>query len=133
VTSDDRHEGPLAAQASVRCDMGLVDHEDLAQVHQWTRAVLEGQRPEPDPERVRDVLIVLDELASNALLHGTGRRRIGLTVHDAHAVLEVFDESTRPAVPDGGLGLQVVKSVSARWGQRVREHGKTVWARIALS
>jgi two-component sensor histidine kinase len=132
VTSDDRHESPLTAQAAVHCDMGLVDRDDLAQVHQWTRAVLEGQQPEPDPERVGDVLIVLDELASNALLHGTGRRRVGLTVLEGYAVLEVSDESTRPAVPDGGLGLQMVKSVSARWGQRVREHGKTVWARIAL-
>jgi two-component sensor histidine kinase len=120
------------AQTAARCDMGLVDREDLAQVHQWTRAVLEGQQPEPDPERVRDVLLVLDELASNALLHGAGRRRVGLTVLDGHAVLEVSDESTRPAVPDGGLGLQMVKSVSARWGQRVRDDRKTVWARITL-
>lgn len=133
MTSDDRYETPLAAQAGVHCDMGLTDRDDLTQVHQWTRAVLEGQRPSFDPERVRDVLLVLDELASNALLHGTGRRRVRLTVNRAHALLEAIDDSTRPAVPDGGLGLQLVKSVSSRWGQRVREGGKTVWARVALS
>jgi two-component sensor histidine kinase len=117
--------------------MGLTDRDDLAQVHQWTRAVLEGQRPAFDPERVRDVLLVLDELASNALLHGAGRRRVGLTVHRAHAVLEVSDDSPEPAVlptpgHGGGLGLQLVESLSSRWGQRFRDGGKSVWARIAL-
>ncbi|WP_328457189.1 ATP-binding protein [Amycolatopsis sp. NBC_00438] len=133
MTSDDRYESRLTAQAAVHCDMGLTDRDDLPQAHQWTRAVLEGQLPGLDPERVCDVLLVLDELASNALIHGAGRRRIGLTVDETHALLEVTDESPRPAIPDGGLGLQLVKSVSARWGQQVRDGRKTVWARVALS
>ncbi|WP_328649303.1 ATP-binding protein [Amycolatopsis sp. NBC_00348] len=133
MTSDDRYESPLTAQAAVHCDMSLTDRDDLPQAHQWTRAVLEGQLPDIDQDRVVDVLLVLDELASNALLHGAGRRRIGLTVDEEHALLEVVDESTRPAIPDGGLGLQLVKSVSAGWGQQIRDGRKTVWARVALS
>lgn len=133
MTSDDRYESPLTAPAAVHCDMSLADRDDLPQAHQWTRAVLAGQLPGIDQDRVLDVLLVLGELASNALLHGAGRRRIGLTVDEGHALLEVVDESTRPAIPDGGLGLQLVKSVSAGWGQQVRDGRKTVWARVALS
>jgi two-component sensor histidine kinase len=131
MTSD---EGPLTAAGAVHCDMGLAGREDLALVHRWTEAVLEGHRPALEPERIRDVLIVLAELASNALLHGTGRRRIVLTVDRSHALLEAADDNPAPAVfADGGMGLQVVASLSARCGQRVRPGGgKTVWARVAI-
>jgi two-component sensor histidine kinase len=96
--------------------------------------VLESGQPAPAPERVRDVLLVLDELASNALLHGTGHRRVVLTVQDDTAVLEVADDNPEPAaLRVDGMGLQLVESLSSRWGQRSTGSGKTVWARVVIS
>src|SRR3954447_2752326 len=93
MTPGEGYEGLLA----VHCDMGLADRDDLARVHQWTQALLESQQPVPSAERVRDVLLVLDELASNALLHGTGRRRVVLAVQPDVALLEVADDNPEPA------------------------------------
>jgi two-component sensor histidine kinase len=130
MTPGEGYEGLLA----VHCDMGLADRDDLARVHQWTQALLESQQPVPSPERVRDVLLVLDELASNALLHGTGRRRVVLAVQPDVALLEVADDNPEPAaLRVDGMGLQLVDDLSARWGQRSTGSGKTVWARVAIS
>jgi hypothetical protein len=30
------------------------------------------------------------------------------------------------------MGLQLVASLSSRWGQRYHGNGKTVWARVAI-
>ncbi|SEG55259.1 Histidine kinase-like ATPase domain-containing protein [Actinacidiphila yanglinensis] len=90
-----------------------------------------------------DAILVLSELATNALLH-TGEERfmccVGLT-EDRSIHLEVHDHGTaarptpgRPGLDDeGGRGLVLIQLVAKRWGveQSVFTSGNAVWARVA--
>lgn len=101
-----------------------------------------------------DVAAVLSELLTNALRHalpgpdapdeisGLGPIRLGL-LHPGPCVLcAVADPSDQVPVPrqpdwqaETGRGLQVVTSLSHRWGYcpAPGEHGKVVWATILTS
>lgn len=107
---------------------------DLAdQLHGWVLPVL-----------VDDAVLILSELATNALTHGTGpvwyRLRRTVDAAGAEAVrLEVGDHG--PGCPDGSLpgaqppadachgrGLHIVASLATAWGTAVLPHGHLVWA-----
>lgn len=92
----------------------------------------------PHAADLRDQLILaLDEMASNALRHGGGTRVV-VAVHetdDAYFV-EVADGAPgappTPAVDrdpsEGGLGLYLVAELAAAHGWYVHGHRKHVWA-----
>lgn len=84
-------------------------------------------------------LVVLSELVTNAVLHGTepievcvsgegGVVRIEVSDGDAHSA-HLVPQAHRLDRP-GGLGLHIVDALARRWGTDVREDGKTVWAEI---
>lgn len=86
---------------------------------------------------LRDQLILaLDEMASNALRHGGGgvRATVRLTA-DAY-LIEVSDQAaTAPPSPavdrdpsDGGLGLYLIAEMATDHGWYVRDGHKHVWA-----
>ena len=84
-----------------------------------------------------DALLVLSELATNALIHGAPERRVSVSLLDDAAMIRVADG--RPDHPDmvrtrldgsGGAGLRVVSALAQSWGVRDAEHGKEVWARV---
>jgi anti-sigma regulatory factor (Ser/Thr protein kinase) len=89
-------------------------------------------------EDLRDQLVLaLDEMASNALRHGGGSRvtaSVGLTP-DAY-LIEVSDEAaSSPPVPavdrdpsEGGLGLYLIAELATAYGWYVRGGVKYVWA-----
>ncbi|MFD4577507.1 ATP-binding protein [Streptomyces sp. NPDC058417] len=77
--------------------------------------------------------LLLTELATNALRHGTGKEiGVRLFVRDGRCVIQVSDGSTsRPELrhagvdEEGGRGLILVDSLSESWG--VSPDGTTVW------
>jgi PAS domain S-box-containing protein len=83
--------------------------------------------------------VLVNELVTNALLHGKGRVELRLRLTRDRLVLEVEDAGhhmprRRRAQEDdeGGRGLQLVAALSDRWGARLNESGKVVWAEVSL-
>lgn len=87
---------------------------------------------------VERLLLVFEEVGSNALRHGRGPVEITLTRTAAHWLLEVSDAAAEvgpdPAVDRdaalGGLGLYVVARVCGAHGWFTDGARKTVWARV---
>ncbi len=84
--------------------------------------------------------LVVNELVSNALLHGRGPIELVLRRTATMLYVEVFDASghmprRRLASTDdeGGRGLHLVASLSQRWGVRPAGDGKSVWVAMSLS
>ncbi|RBQ21339.1 ATP-binding protein [Spongiactinospora rosea] len=113
-------------------------HRAVAVGRHWAEALLEaGGRKGND-----DALLVLDELAANAVTHtrsGTtgGRFVVALVEAEEGGVrIEVTDEGadTVPAPRHddmdalSGRGLQIVAALAADWGVRAAGKGRLVWA-----
>ncbi|WP_052391269.1 ATP-binding protein [Streptomyces sp. NRRL B-24484] len=105
-----------------------------------TRVLDEWGRPGGE-ERRADMLLVVSELLSNALLHGSSPVELTLLRDGPHARIEVFDTgpgSPAPREPEeapnapGGRGLHIVDRLSNDWGVVRHHHGKTVWADVNL-
>jgi anti-sigma regulatory factor (Ser/Thr protein kinase) len=86
-----------------------------------------------------DVLHVVDELVTNAVVHTTGPVTLALDLRGRVVRIVVADESN--ALPTErapnltsteGRGLILVAAMSRTWGVRDRDGGKTVWADVAL-
>ncbi|MFG2682319.1 ATP-binding protein [Streptomyces sp. NPDC048392] len=87
--------------------------------------------------------LLVSELVTNALRHATGPIGVRLVRRPAGVagvlLVEVSDPLPDPprervARPDDedGRGLQLVASVTRRWGTRPGEAGKTVWFELTL-
>ncbi|WP_373315247.1 SpoIIE family protein phosphatase [Streptomyces lanatus] len=82
--------------------------------------------------------LMLSELVTNAIRHGTGPIRVRL-LHDRTLICEVADTSDtaphlrRAATTDeGGRGLFLVAQLSQSWGTRYTSEGKVIWAECGL-
>ena len=80
-------------------------------------------------------LLLLTELATNALQHGAGRPVLRLSVGAGHVRIEVFDDDPAPPVrrppgADGGWGLALVERLSLAWGTARHGLGKVVWCAL---
>ncbi|MEV5656089.1 ATP-binding protein [Streptomyces sp. NPDC052291] len=93
--------------------------------------------------RAAEVALLVSELATNALIHGSLRGRlfrVHLTVTGGAIRIEVSDPrgerlpGLRAADPDEcyGRGLVLVDALADRWGVEPRTVGKTVFAELAL-
>ncbi len=114
---------------------------ELAKLRARLRATLTGSptvlRPEREHWSERLVLIA-DELASNALRHGSAPVATTLSRVDDRWLLAVSDSSAEvPPTPArgrdpglGGFGLYLVADLSQRHGWFVHRGTKTVWAVI---
>jgi len=89
-----------------------------------------------DKEMTDTALLLVSELTTNAIRHGTPPVRMALRLDDGRLRVEVTDSSpTLPQIgqpgPDqiGGRGLQIVQQLAARWGAQASRStlGKTVW------
>jgi anti-sigma regulatory factor (Ser/Thr protein kinase) len=82
------------------------------------------------------LVLALDEMASNALRHGGGRVRAAVRQTEDAFLVEVSDQAhdspPTPAVgrdpSEGGLGLYLIAEMSIRHGWYVRHGAKHVWA-----
>ncbi|MET9680093.1 SpoIIE family protein phosphatase [Streptomyces coeruleorubidus] len=82
--------------------------------------------------------LILSELITNAIRHGTGPIRVRL-LHGRTLICEVSDASnTAPhlrraaSTDEGGRGLFLVAQLSQSWGTRYLAEGKVIWAECGL-
>ncbi|MFF1474137.1 SpoIIE family protein phosphatase [Streptomyces mirabilis] len=83
--------------------------------------------------------LIVSELVTNAVLHGSGRIRLRLIRHQG-LTCEVHDAShSSPrqrhprATDESGRGLLLVDQLSRRWGTRYTPDGKLIWAEPHLT
>jgi two-component sensor histidine kinase len=98
------------------------------------RALLREHARVLDSERLDSAVLLISELVTNAVLHGSGEIRLTIDVHGDDARFAVADEGGgTPAVretpgPEGGWGLRLVGQLASRWG--VLEPRTQVWFEI---
>jgi serine/threonine-protein kinase RsbW len=102
----------------------------VGQVRHWLRAAL-GTCPTAD-----DAVLLVSELATNALTHSASGRSGAFTVTVSHRSagvrVEVADQGG-PWTPDmtgdelHGRGLLIVGSLARAWGVMGDDSGRTVW------
>jgi two-component sensor histidine kinase len=86
---------------------------------------------------VRAVMLVMSELATNALLHGSPPYRVAVDADDRETVVEVSDaDGTQvaprpPAEAGGGYGLHLIEAIASRWDAKADSGSKSVRAAIA--
>jgi anti-sigma regulatory factor (Ser/Thr protein kinase) len=92
-----------------------------------------------------DVVLLLSELATNAVLHARSRFRVTMALLGARLRVEVWDASPRlpyfsvvPPDASGGRGLALVQALSGAWGidsslEEGAGEGKTVWFEVPLA
>ncbi len=89
-----------------------------------------------------EVLLVVSELATNAIRHGAGDMEVRVLPGVGQVRVEVLDEGGA-AVPEppgapplagiGGRGLHLVRAMSQAWGTGFDAAGRTlVWAEVPL-
>ncbi|WP_051468833.1 ATP-binding protein [Actinomadura oligospora] len=103
-----------------------------------------------DPAAIDDVVLIVDELITNAVVHGRGAVRLRLTLDGAPTAPVLLgeisdDDPARPALPraasaprgldwsEDGRGLLLVTALATDYGTRPRPPGKTVWFTCDLS
>jgi signal transduction histidine kinase/DNA-binding response OmpR family regulator/serine phosphatase RsbU (regulator of sigma subunit) len=87
-----------------------------------------------------NVVLVVDELVTNAVLYGLPPIVVRLRLTGNELVAEVRDgdgtapRRLRPTVEDEhGRGLQLVGALATRWGSRPTSDGKTVWCTFSIA
>ncbi|MEV5200416.1 SpoIIE family protein phosphatase [Streptomyces sp. NPDC053720] len=86
-----------------------------------------------DEETIEATELIVSELVTNAVRHGTPPLRLRLIL-DRTLTCEVHDGSTvsphlrhARTVDEGGRGLFIVSQLAAHWGTRYGTDGKTLW------
>ncbi len=121
---------PLTAECALTGAPG-----GLALARRFTRLALQAWT---DGTAIDDALLVVTELAANALRHGGGDPVLRLSVDGADVRVEVFDDNPappvrRPAGADGGWGLALVDRLSSLRGTERHGRGKVVWCLLPAS
>ncbi|WP_410643309.1 ATP-binding protein [Amycolatopsis sp. lyj-346] len=121
-------------------DLRGTDPAALARIRRWAARAL----PHLGAEHLSDVLLVIDELAANAYVHGGGpvRARITALTTPCRVVVEVDDLSPAHPVPPAsgsdprnasGYGMSLIHQLADTWSvhDNPDADGKTVWARLS--
>ncbi len=84
------------------------------------------------------VALLVSEVATNALVHGSGDVQVQVSARGSVLRVEVTDDSPQLPQPraaglleEGGRGLALVESLAADWGVRREGGGKVVWFEVA--
>lgn len=87
------------------------------------------------PGRLRDdVLVVVSELVTNAVLHGSGRVHLVVLSDVEHLLISVEDDrATFGARTPDSRGLDLVAALSTACGVHPSAHGKTAWAELPVA
>src|SRR5688500_7101535 len=115
---------------------------ELAKLRARLRAALTGRPTVERPEREHwseRLVLVADELTSNALRHGGSPVAAALSRHGDQWMFAVSDSSLEvPPTPAegrdpglGGFGLYLVADLAVRHGWSRARGAKTVWAIVA--
>ncbi|SES00198.1 Anti-sigma regulatory factor (Ser/Thr protein kinase) [Lentzea xinjiangensis] len=128
--TSDTDDGPITSFLQFTRDAG-----QAAAARRWTRETL---RDVSDDE-LDDILLVVTELVSNAVDHGTSPYvlrlcqsaelcHVRVEVDDASADMPVLDSSRLGG--DRGRGMVIINRLAKDWGVSPGLEGKTVWAEI---
>lgn len=109
--------------------------ESVAAARRFTRAAL--ARHDIDQGTIDTAMLLVSELATNAILHGTSTIRLRVGVGEDIRV-EVVDRcADEPAAvtagpeSESGRGLSIVTSLADRWDWSPSPPGKVVWFQLA--
>jgi len=114
------------------------DPSAVRQVRAGAVAVLD--RWQVDPELIDDIVLVISELVTNAVVYGRppvglSLRQSGRTItvecHDGGAYLPRRLHAT--ADDEHGRGLELVGLLATTWGTRRLKQGKAVWCTFTTS
>ena len=116
----------------VYCDFEP-DLSEIVAARRFAEQVLTTRHP-----RLEDALVIVSELASNAVRHAASGFRLAVDQADHHVRIEVADQgagwptptTTAPMPTYGGMGLHLVEALADRWGATERPDGKLVWAEL---
>jgi two-component sensor histidine kinase len=118
----------------------LASLSELARLRARLRAELTGSPVVVHPEREHwseRLVLIVDELASNALRHGGKPVAAVLARAGDEWLIAVGDRSTEPPTPAqgrdparGGFGLYLVADLAQRHGWCAERTAKTVWATV---
>lgn len=111
---------------------------DPRRCRQATELELRGRT---DADSLGDVLLVVSELVTNAVLHGEPSRSFDLRIDGDTLTVAVIDGDREGAVAMGdpqpealrGRGLAIVDQLAHRWGVEPSGLGKRVWATFRLA
>jgi anti-sigma regulatory factor (Ser/Thr protein kinase) len=137
------HQRPVTAyQANPATGSSLrAAPECVWRARAFTKTAL-AEIAETDPEHVEDVVLVVDELVTNAILHAKDVRNVFIELRIADLWTIVIVDDRDPAVheshaedadddlPVSGRGLLIVKSLAARFRWNHRLISKTANAAI---
>ncbi|MEV0638280.1 ATP-binding protein [Streptomyces sp. NPDC050619] len=135
------HPGDGAHSAVLRISCG---REGFALARAFTRSTLNRWSLDRHSD---DAVLVITELAANAVAHGVPRAAaseanvwLGILLDPAHVLLTVSDPGDAPpkytaaddsALHEHGRGLCIVDALAEEWGWTLNPPaGKTVWARL---
>ncbi|MEU3187921.1 ATP-binding protein [Streptomyces sp. NPDC006923] len=122
--------------------MSVLIAADPAQVAQVRHTLRDALRDWDMGELAEDMEVIVSELVSNAIRHGSGIGvGVGLAAQDGLALLEVADGTDgqpadrRPEDEDeDGRGLLIVRALAKDCGWRTNDRGgTTVWATMPLT
>jgi len=112
--------------------------ESVGRARAWVRAVLTADGCEG---AIDTVLLIMSELATNALIHGDGSDITIVCDVDTDALtIGVVDRGTnRPVILDAaeddeyGRGMALIDAIADEWGHEPCDGGKLVYARLKLA
>jgi anti-sigma regulatory factor (Ser/Thr protein kinase) len=111
--------------------------ESIGAAREHARRFLLDAEPALPAATVRDVLLAVSELVTNAVLHAPGPCTLELVLDERQVRIEVTDTSS--VVPtlksadyagSGGLGLHMLRALAGELEIRPRGGGKTVGVRL---
>lgn len=129
----------METRAPAIAELRLAERNTSAALaRQFTRTTLASWQGGEGGDNVEDVVLVVSELVTNALLHGHGTPVVRLLDGDGHVRVEVCDDSpllpvSHRVTPTSGLGLRVVEQLSSAWGASRRGRGKVVWCELPVA
>jgi len=113
---------------------------DLAFHPAHAREVVRGVLAGVPPQVVEKAQVMVSELVTNAIVHGSGEASIVVEVDEESLHVEVLDcEPTLDLAPlrvgassQRGRGLAIVDALASSWGVEPRLAGKAVWFNLDL-
>lgn len=108
----------------------------VAELPRMRAQVRRAIEPATDPDVLDQLVLALDEMASNALRHGGGDVEAAVRLTDTGYLIEVTDSAAaQPPTPavdrdpsEGGLGLYLIARMALRHGWYAGVGAKHVWA-----
>jgi hypothetical protein len=131
---------PPAADPALSWDLKDVAELPLVRAELRRHAIAHPGRPAADPDTAADLrdqlILALDEMASNALRHGGGRVQAAVQLTpDAYLIVVSDQAAASPPAPavgrdpsEGGLGLYLIAEMATAHGWYVSSGQKHVWA-----